>query len=115
MTITIKPTWGFGGVTLDIVGVCGNTMPRRKDTCNDLRDGNVALTYSGMGFDSISKQFEDYRSTVRKIIHKWKTLEPIILRMDVLACSLQVKKVQCSGELQETKESHLRLYRFQLA
>lgn len=57
------------------VQVCVKTMPRRKDISNDLREEIVAAYLSGKCYKVISKQFEVYTSTVRKIIHKLKTFK----------------------------------------
>ncbi|XP_053577468.1 uncharacterized protein LOC128666737 isoform X3 [Bombina bombina] len=54
-----------------------NTMPRRKDICNDLREAIVAAHQSGKGYKAISKQFKVHHSTVRKIIYKWKTFKTV--------------------------------------
>uniref|UniRef100_A0A3B3SNV6 Sleeping Beauty transposase HTH domain-containing protein n=1 Tax=Paramormyrops kingsleyae TaxID=1676925 RepID=A0A3B3SNV6_9TELE len=43
----------------------------------DLREAIVAAHQCVMGCKAISKQFEVYHSTVRKIIHKWKTFKTV--------------------------------------
>ncbi|KAM3912509.1 uncharacterized protein RB166_019314 isoform 2-T2 [Leptodactylus fuscus] len=57
--------------------VCVTKMPRRKEISNDLREAIVAAHQSGKGYKAISKQFEVHHSTVRKIIHKWKTFKTV--------------------------------------
>jgi len=49
-------------------------MPRRKDISNDFR-AVVAAHQSDKCYTAISKQSEVHYSTVRKIIHKWKTFK----------------------------------------
>uniref|UniRef100_A0A3Q3A0Z3 Sleeping Beauty transposase HTH domain-containing protein n=1 Tax=Kryptolebias marmoratus TaxID=37003 RepID=A0A3Q3A0Z3_KRYMA len=50
-------------------------MPCRKYISNDLREADVAAHQSGEGFKTISKQFGVHYFTLRKILHKWKTLK----------------------------------------
>ena len=38
--------------------MCVNTMPRRKDISNDLREADVAALQSGQVYKSISKLFD---------------------------------------------------------
>ena len=50
-------------------------MPRRKGISNDLRETGVAAHQSGEGYKTICKHFGVHHSTMRKIIHKWKTFK----------------------------------------
>lgn len=52
-----------------------NTVPGRKHNSNDFIEANVAAHRSEKGYRDISKQFEVHRSTLRKIIHEWKTFK----------------------------------------
>jgi len=47
------------------------TMPRRKDLSNDLRKAIVAANKSG------EELFRFHCSTMRKIIHNWKTFKTV--------------------------------------
>lgn len=62
----------FGSLLLWRIQILTNTMPRRKYVTNDLRDAIVAAYQCGK---LISKQFEVYHFTVRKIIPKGKTFK----------------------------------------
>jgi len=67
------------GVFVSLLGwsiqVCVNTMPRRKDISNDLREAVIAAHQSGK---TISKLFGVPHFTMKKIIHKWKTLTTVV-------------------------------------
>ena len=54
-----------------------NTMPRRNDISDDLREAIVAAHQSGKGYKVISQLFGVHHSTERKIIHKWKTFKTV--------------------------------------
>uniref|UniRef100_A0A3Q2WVS9 Sleeping Beauty transposase HTH domain-containing protein n=1 Tax=Haplochromis burtoni TaxID=8153 RepID=A0A3Q2WVS9_HAPBU len=42
---------------------------------HDFREATVAAHQTGKGYKVYSTQFEVHHSTVRKIIHKWKTFK----------------------------------------
>uniref|UniRef100_A0A3Q4HHQ0 Uncharacterized protein n=1 Tax=Neolamprologus brichardi TaxID=32507 RepID=A0A3Q4HHQ0_NEOBR len=48
----------------------------------------VAAHQSEKGYKIISNQFKVYHSTVRKIIHKWKTFKTVARLCRTLACCL---------------------------
>ncbi len=54
--------------------MCVNTMPKRKDISNCLREAIVAAINLGRVLRPFPNN-EVHNSTVRKIIHKWKTFE----------------------------------------
>jgi len=56
------------------IQVCVNTMPRRKDISNDLREATVAARQSGKGYEVISKLSGVHHSTERK----WKTFRTAV-------------------------------------
>ena len=51
--------------------MCVNTMPRKTDISNDLREEIVAAHQSRKGYEAISKLSGVHHSTERKIIHKY--------------------------------------------
>ena len=55
--------------------MCVNTTPRRKHISRDHRESIVAAHQSRKGYKAISKPFNLHRTTLRKIIHKWKTFK----------------------------------------
>uniref|UniRef100_A0A4W6C4Y9 Sleeping Beauty transposase HTH domain-containing protein n=1 Tax=Lates calcarifer TaxID=8187 RepID=A0A4W6C4Y9_LATCA len=56
----------------------------------------VATHQSGKGYKVISKQFDFQHSTLRKIIHKWKTFKTVA-NLDIPVNSLQEKNQGCNG------------------
>lgn len=54
---------------------CVNTLLRRKDIGFELREAVDAALQCEKGFKVISKQFEVYHSTWKKVIHNWKTFK----------------------------------------
>ena len=57
--------------------MCVNTMPRNKHIRNDCGEAVVAAYRCGKDYKAISKQFNVHHSTMRKIIHKWKTFKTV--------------------------------------
>jgi len=55
-----------------------NPISRRKDTSNDLRETIVATFQSGKGYKAFSKLFRVHHSTIRKIIHSWKSFKTAV-------------------------------------
>ena len=89
------------------IQVCVNTMPRRKDISNDLREAIVAAHQFGKGYKDISKFFGVHHSTEIKIIHKWETFNTAVY----------LPRSGCPSKFtprSKTQELHLRLYRPQL-
>jgi len=78
--------------------VFANTMPRKKDISNDLREAVVAACKSGKGYKAISKQFGVHHSTVRKIFYTSGSGRPSKFTLG--------QTVQCSEKL-TTQELHL--------
>ena len=68
----------FGSLLVWSIQVCVNTMPRRKDISNNLREETVAAHQSGKGYKTISKLFGVHHSAERKIIHKWKIFKTAV-------------------------------------
>ena len=54
-----------------------NTMSRRKDISSNPGETAIAAHQSGKDYKTISKQSGDHHSTLRKIIHRLKTLKAI--------------------------------------
>jgi len=48
-----------------------------KTSANEPREAIVAPHQSKKGYEDISKEFRLHHSTVRKIIHKWKTFNAV--------------------------------------
>lgn len=63
-------------VTADVLFSCSGAF-RVKDIGNDLKEAIVAANQSTKGYKAIFKQSEVPYSTVRTIIHKWKTFNII--------------------------------------
>jgi len=88
--------------------MCDGTMPKRKDTSSDLREATAAAHKSPKGYKAISKLFGVHHSTVRNIIHKWKTFKTAV---NLLRSGRPSKFTPRS----DPQELHLRLYRPKLA
>jgi len=73
-----------------------NTVPRRKDISNDLKEVIVAAQKSEKGYKAISKQFEVHHFTGRKIIHMWKIFKTVANRQGTLP---QGQTMWCSKEI----------------
>ena len=58
--------------------MCVNTMPRRKDISNNLREATVASQQSERGYKVICKQSGVHHSTATEIIDKWKTFRTVV-------------------------------------
>ena len=98
--------------------MCVNTMPRREDISNDLREAVVAAHQSVKGYKAINKLCGVHHATERKRLFtsgKLSRLWPVFSAADVPASSLQGQTVRCSEKLQKTQELHLRLDGPQLA
>jgi len=50
-------------------------MPRRENISKDLREAIIAVHQSEKGYKT--KPFEVHHSTVRRVIHMWKTFKKV--------------------------------------
>lgn len=57
--------------------MCVNTISKRKNISNRIKEATGAAHQCGAVYKVVSKQSKLHYSIVRKIIHKWKTLKVV--------------------------------------
>ena len=59
------------------IQVCVNTLPRRKDISNDIREAIVFARQCGMGYKANSKQFNPKKKQLEKLFPNGKRLRDL--------------------------------------
>jgi len=83
----------------DVLSVCWSgafrsvltRMPRRKDISDDLKETIGVAHQSGKGHKTMSKQFGDQHSTLRKVIHTWTTFATAYLEWTSQQVHIEVR------------------------